>query len=244
MSHSAEGPLRGEYDQSLLTEAPVTTRAQRQEGYDVDLARPMTASSTGPLTASGLHAQRILPTSVVPYEKPYYLPDTPPPNPSQTRPFFWRSAVGRLMISLGFILIVGGIVGGAVGGTVGRRKSSDHVAAAVNASSTGSMSPAVASSTSLPDGATAGIGSGRNISESGTSISSTVTEPVVGASSSTTTGYVGGSPLTSGTSGNGVPPSGLGPPHGPSPSCYLFNPTCYVATSPTTSPTSYPGPQS
>ncbi|KAH0834126.1 hypothetical protein J3R83DRAFT_11416, partial [Lanmaoa asiatica] len=135
------------YDQNLLDEAPRATRAQLQEGYNVDLLEqpprrmpsvrsplpqtPQPAPLTVPLTPgiaeTGLGEKLGAPT----------------PAASKPRTSFWRSRNGIIAIVLIVLIVIGAVVGGAVGGTV--KKSSNN-----SVSTTGTGSTSSSGSSALP----------------------------------------------------------------------------------------------
>ncbi|KAG1816818.1 uncharacterized protein BJ212DRAFT_1587519 [Suillus subaureus] len=130
----------GAYDQNLLDEAPAATRAQRQEGYKVDLLddRPTRPTSTQPLRpphtipsdtdveSSSLTREKIVPGAV-----------TYTSHPTQS---FWRTRNGKITIFVIAIVVIGAVVGGAVGGTVGKIGSNNN-APPRNVTSGNSTSP-------------------------------------------------------------------------------------------------------
>jgi hypothetical protein len=124
----------GHYDENLLKAAPAATKAEMQEGYNVDLLnqtrnRPETRSRTTPAaTASS--------------SDPELAAAKPPPRSVS----FWGTNKGRYVILFIVIVVIGAVVGGAVGGT---RKSKKNVSITEPASSAHASGTAVNPS-SLP----------------------------------------------------------------------------------------------
>lgn len=115
----------GGYDQNLLDEAPAATRAQRQEGYKVDLLddRPTRPASTQPLTPpQQIPSDTDVESSSLTQEK---VPGaaTYASRPTQS---FWRTRNGKITLFVVAIVIIGAVVGGAVGGTVGKIGSNSN----------------------------------------------------------------------------------------------------------------------
>ncbi|KAG8215455.1 hypothetical protein J3R82DRAFT_9071 [Butyriboletus roseoflavus] len=151
------------YDQNLLDEAPRATRAQLQEGYNVDLLEqpprrtlsvrnpppqiPHPASVGVPLTLGVAEAG-----SGEKFSSPTHIPATPKPS-------FWRSRNGIITILVIVLVVVGAIVGGAVGGTV--KKSSVNTVGTTGTGSTSSSGITTAGvSNSSTNTASQGIGAG------------------------------------------------------------------------------------
>jgi len=133
-------PTRG-YDENLLEEAPAATRAQLQEGYNVDLLderRPQRSRSTHVPNATP-PVSSTTPRPNVPVlgsqEKFQERGSSPSPSSKKRLPF-WRTTAGIITIVVVVIVIIGAVVGGAVGGTVGKH----HSDAAVSSSSSSSAS--------------------------------------------------------------------------------------------------------
>ncbi|KAG1873776.1 hypothetical protein F4604DRAFT_1955450 [Suillus subluteus] len=120
----------GAYDQNLLDEAPAATRAQRQEGYNVDLLddRPTRPASTQPLKPQTIPGDTDVESSPLTREKIVPLPGaaTYASRPTQS---FWRTRNGKIAIFVIAIVIIGAVVGGAVGGTVGKISSNSNAPA-------------------------------------------------------------------------------------------------------------------
>ncbi|KAG1761796.1 hypothetical protein EDD22DRAFT_617779 [Suillus occidentalis] len=117
--------LNGGYDQNLLDEAPAATRAQRQEGYKVDLLddRPTRPASTQPLKPpQPIPSDPDIESSSLTQEK---VPGvaTYASRPTQS---FWRTRNGKIAIFVIAIVVIGTVVGGAVGGTVGKIGSNNN----------------------------------------------------------------------------------------------------------------------
>ncbi|KDQ52454.1 hypothetical protein JAAARDRAFT_198367 [Jaapia argillacea MUCL 33604] len=198
----------GSYDAALLAAAPVATRAEKQEGYNVDLldnGRPNRAASTSPGPATVLTPHRSDPELAASKER--YANGLSPSSSAKVP--FWRTTKGLIILVVVAIVIIGAVVGGAVGGTAGKKKSTNggvgggtnpgsapdtssvaSPSASITVSSTGSTG-----STSVPEfatGTTAGAFS--SISESSLGRTSTI-------SSSTTTPNVVSPNPTSPSSG-------------------------------------------
>jgi len=112
-------PPGGEYDERLLASVPAASKAERQEGYNVNLldnepqnSSPTTRNPPSKLGHSnGGSSKEALPR---PYEPAEY-DSKPKPWHRQTK---WRIAM-----LVGAVVVIGAIVGGAVGGTVGHNKN-------------------------------------------------------------------------------------------------------------------------
>ncbi|KAG2125750.1 hypothetical protein DEU56DRAFT_564681 [Suillus clintonianus] len=156
---------QGAYDQNLLDKAPAATRAQRQEGYNVDLLddRPTRPTSTQlfkppPIIAGDTDVE----SSSLTREK--VVPAT---HPTQS---FWRSRNGKIIMFVIAVVVVGAVVGGAVGGTAGKLSSNNSAAPPQNATSesnsttsttSGSKSAISATSSDTTGGLTSiGVGGG------------------------------------------------------------------------------------
>ncbi|KAI0060126.1 hypothetical protein BV25DRAFT_1993147 [Artomyces pyxidatus] len=110
MAYLETKPTNGSYDQSLLAAVPDPTRAEKQEGYNVDLleeghpraATPPVAPVSEHSTHAPLAAQRAdtLPAHVSPVKLPWY-----------------HTKYGIIGIVVALLVVIGAVVGGAVGGT-------------------------------------------------------------------------------------------------------------------------------
>ncbi|KAG2112948.1 hypothetical protein BD769DRAFT_1673919 [Suillus cothurnatus] len=165
----------GAYDQNLLDEAPAATRAQRQEGYQVDLLddRPIRTASTQPLkpphiipSDTDVESSSLTREKVVPGATAYAS------RPTQS---FWRTRNGKITIFVVAIVIIGAVVGGAVGGTVGKIGSNNNTPAQ-NITSIGQTSISPGKSSTLTPTSTT------------TSSSSTVLSSLFGQPSGSNTG--------------------------------------------------------
>ncbi|KAG2135355.1 uncharacterized protein EDB93DRAFT_1254272 [Suillus bovinus] len=144
--------LNGAYDQNLLHEAPAATRAQRQEGYNVDLLddRPTRPTSTQPLTLpQPIPSDTDVESSSLTQEK--IVPE--PAHASRPAQSFWRTRNGKITIFVIAIVIIGAIVGGAVGGTVGKISSNNN-APAKNGPTSSTSTFSSGETTSIPTTAT------------------------------------------------------------------------------------------
>ncbi|KAG1857688.1 hypothetical protein DFJ58DRAFT_913412 [Suillus subalutaceus] len=152
----------GAYDQNLLDEAPAATRAQRQEGYNVDLLddRPTRPASTQPLKPQTIPGDTDVESSPLTREKIVPLPGaaTYASRPIQS---FWRTRNGKITIFVIAIVVIGAVVGGAVGGTVGKISSNNNAppkditsstSTASDSSTTSSNQTGVTPATSLGSG--------------------------------------------------------------------------------------------
>ncbi|KAJ8585653.1 hypothetical protein M405DRAFT_865233 [Rhizopogon salebrosus TDB-379] len=145
----------GAYDQALLDEAPAATRAQRQEGYNVDLldSRPTRPLSTQPFQPS---PPPIAPRDIESFSKENIVPPTYAQKSTRS---FWRSRNGVITMFVIAVVVLGAVIGGAVGGTVGKN-SNNNVSPTATAgiqpdpsfasSPTSSSSPPPTSSTPTP----------------------------------------------------------------------------------------------
>lgn len=117
----------GAYDQNLLDEAPAATRAQRQEGYKVDLLddRPTRPLSTQPLKPpQQIPSDTDVESSSLTQEKAVPGAATYASHPTQS---FWRTRNGKIAIFVIAVVVIGAVVGGAVGGTVGKIGSNSNI---------------------------------------------------------------------------------------------------------------------
>ncbi|KAG1767351.1 hypothetical protein EV702DRAFT_1203724 [Suillus placidus] len=166
----------GAYDQNLLDEAPATTKAQRQEGYNVDLLddRPTRSASTQPLKppqtipsdtdveSSSLTGEKIVPGAA-----------TYASHPTQS---FWRTRNGKITIFVIAVVVLGAVVGGAVGGTVGKIGSNNHIPAPQNVTSGSSTASSTSSSSYNGTGVTQ-ITTGRSSTDTNTTPTPSSTAP-------------------------------------------------------------------
>ncbi|KIJ24661.1 hypothetical protein M422DRAFT_39064, partial [Sphaerobolus stellatus SS14] len=164
MSYPKPSPLEAGYDQSLLQATPEVTRAERQEGYNVDLlnddGRPRPQRSATQRTAAS-HSQSVRAASAresarhpsaFPGKEAYVpslpVPITAAPTRSTNVPWF-RTTRGIIALAIIVIVIVGAVVGGAVGGTVGHKnknasgQTSSSTPASAAAQGQVSLSPSV-----------------------------------------------------------------------------------------------------
>ncbi|EJD43588.1 hypothetical protein AURDEDRAFT_114648 [Auricularia subglabra TFB-10046 SS5] len=98
------------YDSSLLAHAPQVTKAEHQEGYNVDILNhrePISGSSAPTPTRT---------------PQPVRRAPSPAEEPRKPRLRFWQTTGGRIALAVLALVVVGAIVGGAVGGTAGRHK--------------------------------------------------------------------------------------------------------------------------
>ncbi|KAG1809258.1 hypothetical protein EV424DRAFT_1350042 [Suillus variegatus] len=142
----------GAYDQNLLDAAPAATRAQRQEGYNVDLLddRPTRPVSTQPLTLpQPIPSDTDVESSSLVQEKdvPGAAAATYASHPTKS---FWRTRNGKITIFVIAIVVIGAIVGGAVGGTVGKISSNNKAPQSVPSGSPTSSGSSTSSSNETP----------------------------------------------------------------------------------------------
>ncbi|KAG1751756.1 hypothetical protein EDB19DRAFT_2035786 [Suillus lakei] len=143
----------GAYDQNLLDEAPVATRAQRQEGYNVDLLddRPTRPASTQPLKPQTFPGDTDVESSSVTQEKIIPGNASYASRPAQS---FWRTRNGKITIFIVAIVVLGAVVGGAVGGTVGKIGSNNNTPSSNAISSEISNIPSSTSTSPSPSPST------------------------------------------------------------------------------------------
>ncbi|KAG2051078.1 hypothetical protein BDR06DRAFT_1010630 [Suillus hirtellus] len=163
----------GAYDQNLLDAAPAATRAQRQEGYNVDLLddRPTRPVSTQPLTLpQPISSDTDVESSSLVQEKdvPGAAAATYASHPTKS---FWRTRNGKITIFVIAIVVIGAIVGGAVGGTVGKissnNKAPQSVPTSSSTSSTASSGETATTTFSQP------VGGGNSATAEGSSVAAT-----------------------------------------------------------------------
>jgi len=156
----------GAYDQNLLDAAPAATRAQRQEGYNVDLLddRPTRPVSTQPLTLpQPIPSDTDVESSSLVQEKDVPGAATYASHPTKS---FWRTRNGKITIFVIAIVVIGAIVGGAVGGTVGKISSNNKAPQSVPTSSTTPSPPGETATTSISTTTQAVGGGGSATAES------------------------------------------------------------------------------
>jgi len=108
-------PPGGDYDERLLDSAPKATRAEKQEGYNVNLlASDNSESPMNPRPTTATHDGHGSLETGVPPNKEGYISSLPP------TPWYSRKR-WRIALLIGAIIVIGAIVGGAVGGTVGSK---------------------------------------------------------------------------------------------------------------------------
>ncbi|KIJ54092.1 hypothetical protein M422DRAFT_241348 [Sphaerobolus stellatus SS14] len=152
------------YDQSLLHATQEVTRAERQEGYNVDLLNDDGHPPQRATTQRTALRQSIPATSAredgTQRGKETFVPPLPQPvtvstNRNAKVPWF-RTTRGILTLAILAIVIVGAVVGGAVGGTVGHHKNNkasttQHSApASTTASTTGGVQGQAPTATTTP----------------------------------------------------------------------------------------------
>ncbi|KAG1796964.1 uncharacterized protein HD556DRAFT_1441138 [Suillus plorans] len=150
------------YDQNLLDAAPTATRAQRQEGYNVDLLddRPTRPLSTQPLTLpQPIPSDTDVESSSLVQEKdvPAAAAATYASHPTKS---FWKTRNGKITIFVIAIVVIGAVVGGAVGGTVGKISSNNNAPQSVPSSNETSASVTNTNVGVAPDTSTQSVLSG------------------------------------------------------------------------------------
>jgi len=180
-------PPGGEYDERLLASVPAASRAERQEGYNVNLldSEPQNSSPTTRKPPSNLgHANgtEAVHSSKEALPRPY----EPAKYDSKPKPWY-RQGKWRIAMLIGAVVVIGAVVGGAVGGTVGHNKNNTNTSTGPSTASipepTTVKGPSVTgspqTSSSVGGGApTSGGGAG----QSGTLPSQTTVLPVGAAS--------------------------------------------------------------
>ncbi|KII90233.1 hypothetical protein PLICRDRAFT_40431 [Plicaturopsis crispa FD-325 SS-3] len=156
------------YDQSLLADAPVATKAELQEGYNVDLLQP-TRKPAPPATPPTVSRSNTNTDPEAAQPKRGYVPTSPPAKVP-----FWRTRKGIFALAVLAIVIIAAVVGGAVGGT---RKHHNNDAA--------SPSSSASSTASGTNSAGAGADSPTSTTESPTSTSAAVATDAGTASTTT-----------------------------------------------------------
>ncbi|KAH7882738.1 hypothetical protein F5I97DRAFT_312170 [Phlebopus sp. FC_14] len=143
-------PPNGEYDQNLLDEAPKATRAQRQEGYNVDLLDERPARRSPSMRSPSTPAPNALPVTPGVAEsgsREKFAPGAPnsvyTPAPRKS---FWKTRNGIITLAVITLVILGAVIGGAVGGTMGAKKNNN----VVSGGTTGSQSDVPNASSSIP----------------------------------------------------------------------------------------------
>ncbi|RDX45996.1 hypothetical protein OH76DRAFT_1407333 [Lentinus brumalis] len=121
------------YDERLLANAPVATRAEKQEGYNIDLLdehKPAGIRSTSttppPVPALSPDASRA--------ETGGYANSTRGGYSSvaaSTKPWY-KTRKWLIIFLIAAIVVIAAVVGGAVGGTVGHHSNSSAVASSTN----------------------------------------------------------------------------------------------------------------
>ncbi|KAI0334209.1 hypothetical protein GY45DRAFT_1318674 [Cubamyces sp. BRFM 1775] len=114
--------MSGGYDERLLASAPVATRAEKQEGYDINLfkeqqpiGREPTVSPPPLPVLSANHSSAEV-AGYSPYAQPPALP-------------WYRTRKWLFIFFFAAIVIIAAVIGGAVGGTVGHNKGGAVVTA-------------------------------------------------------------------------------------------------------------------
>lgn len=144
------------YDESLLKDTQVT-RAERQEGYNVDLLneKPPSRAQSPP---APVHARISVQQSPINNRtNDEEFPPIPVNNIEKNRPF-WRTTKGIALMAVVAVIVLGAIIGGAVGGTVSHRGKANgqFPPTGSGGGQAASDSGSPASSTTAPSSTTAG----------------------------------------------------------------------------------------
>ncbi|KAI6164014.1 hypothetical protein EDD17DRAFT_409469 [Pisolithus thermaeus] len=168
----------GGYDQNLLVDAPEASRAQLQEGYNVDILEggrsrrsPSVRSPAGSATPAPPAAAPPPPVSQGPLvlaaaengSKEQFV-ESGGAYASKPRTGFWRSRNGIIIIFVIILVVIGAVVGGAVGGTtkkalVNSTGMSNSTQASPNIESAGSTGTTSTTTSSTPPTSTSAFGS-------------------------------------------------------------------------------------
>ncbi|KAI6118420.1 hypothetical protein F5141DRAFT_618358 [Pisolithus sp. B1] len=155
----------GGYDQNLLVDAPEASRAQLQEGYNVNILEGG-RTQRSPSVRSPVGSATPAPPPPVP-QGPLVLAaaengskeqfvESGGAYASKPRTGFWRSRNGTITIFVIILVVIGAVVGGAVGGTAKKAPvnstgiSNSTPSSSPSSSSTGSVGEATAVSDSSP----------------------------------------------------------------------------------------------
>ncbi|KAI0742535.1 hypothetical protein C8Q80DRAFT_1189131 [Daedaleopsis nitida] len=196
------------YDERLLASAPVATRAEKQEGYNIDLldndAKPnvRSTSATPPPAVSGLSADRSQAEAggyaYAPGHNGYA--STAPSTP------WYKTRKWLIIFLIGGIAAVAAIVGGAVGGTVGHSKSSEPAQSSLPI---GGGSPENGAGATATSDSGIGIGTtdgGGQATNAGVGTATTAPENAIGTTSTTSANEAA-------TTGDGSHEGSIGPGH-------------------------------
>ncbi|KAI0350936.1 hypothetical protein OH77DRAFT_1430336 [Trametes cingulata] len=113
--------MSGAYDERLLASAPAATRAEKQEGYDIDLLDDRHHGARGVSTSPPPAVPILAPNHAKAEVGGYSY------APSRVTPWY-KTRKWVVIFVIGALVIIGAIVGGAVGGTVGGDKKSNAAA--------------------------------------------------------------------------------------------------------------------
>ncbi|KAI0050748.1 hypothetical protein FA95DRAFT_1570336 [Auriscalpium vulgare] len=119
MSHHDNGPVSGSYDQSLLASVPDPTRAEKQEGYNVDLLEKGQQRPASPPPGA---AKPLLPSSHS--QDRIHGVDAGAHTHTKPKTPWYRTRYGLLGLAVAALVVIGAAVGGAVGGTRHHHSSS------------------------------------------------------------------------------------------------------------------------
>lgn len=179
----ASYPPGGDYDERLLASIPAASKAEKQEGYNVNLldneqnSSPLAQNPPSNLGHSNGDPEGGPLSKEHSYQKGNFA----------FRPLPWyRRGKWRIGILIGAIIIIGAVVGGAVGGTVGKHKTSTDI--------------------SNPSGpVTSTITTGPAINSHPSTTPSVTTSSAVAGASGQSGGGGGGTASIGGTGGTGGP---------------------------------------
>lgn len=172
MSFLETKPTNGSYDQNLLASAPVATREEKQEGYNLDLleaGRPR-ASASPPSEPSPASEHGATLANAAPF------PARSPARAASKTPWY-RTKTGAAGLTILALVIIGAIIGGAVGGTRHKHHSTSDSSSTTSSSS---VSPSTSANGGLGQG-TGGTGIGQGAaSPSPTTTSLSASQGVAG----------------------------------------------------------------
>ncbi|KAI0370976.1 hypothetical protein BV20DRAFT_966086 [Pilatotrama ljubarskyi] len=127
--------MSGAYDERLLASAPAASRAEKQEGYDIDLLDDRHHGARGVSTTPP--PVPILASNHAKAEVGGYTYASRPATP------WYKTRKWVIICVLGGLVVIGAIVGGAVGGTVGHSSKSSSAVATKSGDPGGATGPAV-----------------------------------------------------------------------------------------------------
>ncbi|OSD03793.1 hypothetical protein PYCCODRAFT_198830 [Trametes coccinea BRFM310] len=140
------------YDERLAAAAPAATRAEKQEGYDIDLLNEQYSGRGVSVTPPPLP---VLSANHAKAEAGDFTTDYA--RPAQPVVPWYKTRKWLLIFLLGGVVIVAAVIGGAVGGTVGH----NHTAAKIETSDSGGGGAEGASGSTASNGDGAGQAASR-----------------------------------------------------------------------------------